>query len=117
MKRIFLYSFAVALLAFFISCSKSGSDDSTPANACDGVAKTFSGNVNPIVQTFCNQAGCHNTGSVNGPGPLTNYTQVFSARSAIRAAVQSGIMPKNATLSTTQKNTIICWIDSGAPND
>jgi hypothetical protein len=31
--------------------------------------------------------------------------------------VLSGLMPQNATLTTAQKNTIICWIDSGAPNN
>ena len=73
--------------------------------------------VSPIIQTFCNQAGCHNAGSVHGPGPLTNYTQVFNARVAIKVAVANGTMPKTGTLTTAQKNSIICWVDSGAPNN
>ncbi|MEO5564017.1 MAG: hypothetical protein ABIR18_11295, partial [Chitinophagaceae bacterium] len=73
--------------------------------------------VNPLIQTFCNQSNCHNTNSSNGPGALTNYAEVFSARSQIKAQVAAGLMPQNTTLTTAQKNTIICWIDSGAPNN
>jgi len=103
---------------FIVSCSKSGSDpDTPPATSCTGAAKTFSLDVNPIIQTYCNQASCHASGSTNGPGPLTNYSQVYSARAVIRNAVATGLMPKNTTLSTAQKNAVVCWIDSGAPNN
>jgi hypothetical protein len=74
--------------------------------------------VNAIIQTSCaTGSGCHGSGSLNGPGPLLSYLQVFNARSAIRSAVSSGRMPPNGALSATQKNSIICWIDSGAPNN
>jgi hypothetical protein len=26
-------------------------------------------------------------------------------------------MPQGSTLTTAQKNSILCWIDSGAPNN
>lgn len=98
-----------------ISCSKGGTDN--PGPDCSGPAKTFSGDVNPIVQTYCNQAGCHQPGSTNGPGSLTNYNEVFGARSIIRVQIEAGLMPQNATLSAAQRNAILCWIDSGAPNN
>lgn len=106
-------------VALTISCSKSGSaiDDGGTAIDCDGVSKNFVAEVNPIIQTFCNQTACHDAGSTNGPGPLTNYTQIFNARIQIREAVRSGTMPQNTTLSTAQRNTIICWIDGGAVNN
>jgi len=107
-------------LAFIPSCSKGGDDNDGGGSSnidCSAVAKAFSADVNPLIQTFCNQAGCHATGSTNGPGPLTNYAQVSAAKDLIRGAVSAGRMPQNTTLSTTQKNTIICWIDSGAPNN
>lgn len=113
MKKAYL--FILASLFSILSCSKN-----TPAKdstTCDNVTKSFAANVNPIIQSFCNQPSCHASGSVNGPGPLTNYTQVFNARSAIRSAIQSGLMPQNATLTAAQKNAIICWIDNGAPNN
>ncbi|MGZ8553330.1 MAG: hypothetical protein ACXWV8_07990 [Chitinophagaceae bacterium] len=106
----------IRILSFLLlSCSKSKPEKDSPA--CNEIAKTFTTNVNPIIQTYCNQPSCHTSGSVNGPGPLTNYTQVFNARSVIRNAIQSGLMPQNATLTTAQRNTIICWIDNGAPDN
>lgn len=108
------YPFLLLSLLVVLSCSKN-----TPVKdtvTCD-TTKSFATDVNPIIQTYCNQPSCHASGSVNGPGPLTNYTQVFNARSAIRNAIQSGLMPQNATLSSAQKNAIICWIDNGATNN
>ncbi|MBL7745444.1 MAG: hypothetical protein JNN00_18385 [Chitinophagaceae bacterium] len=117
MRRFpFLVIALVTTLSFILSCSKGGPVNNTPV--CDNVTnKNFTADVNPIIQTFCNKAGCHNPGSVNGPGSLINYTEVFNARSAIRPAIVSGLMPQDATLTTAQRNTIICWIDSGAPNN
>lgn len=114
MKKTAATALAWTFIVVIVSCSKS---DDPPASACDAVPKSFSADVNPLIQTFCNQAGCHATGSTNGPGPLTNYSQVFTHRVAIRGAVQSGLMPQNTTLTAAQKNIIICWIDSGAPNN
>jgi len=108
------------------SCSKKGGTDNTggtiggggsTTTACTSVPKAFAADVNPIIQGFCNVVGCHNSGSPNGPGALTNYTQIFNARSNIRAAVSSGLMPQGTSLSTAQKNSIICWIDAGAQNN
>lgn len=109
-----------------MSCSKRGSTTggslmngnnggggSTTVN-CTSVPKSFSADVNPIIQSFCNISGCHNTGSTNGPGPLTNHAQVAAAASQIRTAIITGAMPQNGTLSTAQKNSIVCWIDNGA---
>jgi hypothetical protein len=113
-KAVFVLFVISCMLLAFISCGKS----KEPGNiSCDGVAKNFAADVNPLIQTFCNQPNCHASNSTNGPGPLTNYAEVFSARLQIRAQVQAGLMPQNTTLTTAQKNTIICWIDSGAPNN
>lgn len=109
----------ICLLMIFIACSKSGDDNNpTPTTPdCSGAPKTFSGDVSPVIASSCAISGCHAAGSTNGPGALTNYTQVFNARSAIRTAVANGTMPKSGTISTTQKNAILCWIDNGAANN
>lgn len=109
---------AILTLSVFISvsCSKDN-DDGGSSLDCSTVAKTFTADVNPTIQTTCNVSGCHATGSTNGPGPLTNYSQVFNARNTIRSAVASGRMPQGSSLSASQKNSILCWIDSGAPNN
>jgi hypothetical protein len=117
MKRTYATAMAVmAMCIYLLACSKDGDENNTVD--CNNVSnKSFAADVNPIIQSSCNVTGCHATGSTNGPGPLTNYTQVFNARTAIRTAVSSGTMPKASSLPTSQKNSIICWIDSGAPNN
>ena len=112
---------SVFILSVFISCTKDGGSGGGGSGGnldCNTVSnKAFGADVNPIIQNSCNLSGCHASGSFNGPGAITNYNQVFNNRTAIRAAVASGNMPKNATLSTAQKNAILCWIDGGAPNN
>ena len=113
--RMLKFSFpVVALLIFINACSKKA--EFTPD--CSGPAKSFTTDVSPVFQTSCAiNSGCHATGSGNGPGPLVNYSQIFNARGGIRPEVASGHMPLNATLTATEKNAILCWIDNGAPNN
>ncbi len=113
MKRFILVVLTVSI--FIAACSKSATNSGV--GTCTDILRSFSADVNPIIQTYCNQPSCHASGSVNGPGPLTNYTQVYNARSVIREAIRSGFMPQEGTLSTVQRNNIICWIDNGAPNN
>ena len=106
------------------SCSKSGTSTGGSGGGggstvnCSGVAASFSANVNPIIQASCaTNAGCHGSGSTNGPGPLLTYTQISGASVTIKSAVSSGTMPKTGTLTTAEKNTIICWINAGSLNN
>ncbi len=121
--RILLF---LSLFSFVLmSCSKSGSgikDNNNGGNPsyvpnCSSAATSFTTNVLPIFQTVCAQGGCHNSGSVNGPGGLTNYTQISASKVFIRSVILSGAMPQNTTLTIAQKNSIICWIDAGTPNN
>ena len=113
--RMLKFSFpVVALLIFINSCSKKPEFTAD----CSGPAKSFVTDVSPVFQTSCAiNSGCHATGSGNGPGPLLSYSQIFNARADIRSAVASGHMPLNATLTATQINAILCWVDNGAPNN
>ena len=123
-------SILVILAAFLLiaSCSKGGGDDPGGGGNgggggggsvnCTGVASAFAANVNPIIQSTCaTDATCHGAGSANGPGPLQTYNQIFAARVNIKTAVANGTMPKTGTLTTLQKNSIICWVDAGGPNN
>lgn len=81
---------------------------------CSGTGVTFA-EANSVIQTSCaTNSGCHGSGSNNGPGELLTYSQIYSARTSIRSAVANGSMPRNSTLSSDEKNTIICWIENGA---
>jgi len=113
--RLLKFSLPVFTLLFIIhACSKK--PEFTPD--CSGPAKSFANDVSPVFQTSCAiNSGCHAAGSGNGPGPLLNYSQIFNARGGIRPEVASGHMPLNATLTASQKNAILCWIDNGAPNN
>jgi hypothetical protein len=113
LRRIFIIASVFAVL---YACSKS-TDTATTVD-CSGTAKSFSADVNPIIQATCtSNSGCHGSGSNNGPGELLTYSEIFNARLSIRSAVASGSMPKTGSLTTAQKNAIICWIDNGASNN
>ena len=115
-----MVSMLVIVVFLLVACTKRHEDTLgtvSPGNG-SGPATSFAVDVDPIVQSSCAaSSGCHGSGSSAGPGPLLTYTQVFNARSSIRSAVSSGRMPPNGGLSVTQKNSIIFWIDSGAPNN
>jgi hypothetical protein len=120
-------SFSMLLAVCFIySCKKSGGDSTGGGNNgggttytpnCTSAAMQFTANVLPIIQASCTASGCHNAGSGNGPGELSTHAQISAAKTQIRAAVLSGSMPKTGTLTSAQKNSIICWIDAGAANN
>ena len=118
MKKQFLIGVLISGAIF--SCTKNSvsSDNNNNNNniTCTGT-KSFATDVKPIIQSVCAASGCHDASSINGPGPLTTYQQVFNARTDIRSAVASGIMPKNGALSASQKSAIICWIDNGATDN
>jgi uncharacterized membrane protein len=99
------------------ACSKDKGGGSIPVDCSTVTNKAFIADVSPIIQSSCAVSGCHAAGSFNGPGALTGYSEIFNARSNIRSAVASGRMPQSGSLSTAQRNSIICWIDSGAPNN
>ena len=115
---------AISMLAFMASCSKSSDETNSTGGGggggsttldCSGPAKSFVTDVRPVMLASC--GSCHGAGSGNGPGALTTYTEIFNSRNIIRAAVISGNMPLNGTLTAAQKNAIVCWIDNGAPNN
>jgi hypothetical protein len=115
-----LVSMLAVVVCLLVACTKRHEDTlgTGSSDNCSGSAKSFGVDVNPIIQSSCSgSAFCHGSGSVAGPGPLLTYAQVFNARTSIRSAVSSGRMPPNGALSAIQKNSIICWIDSGAANN
>ena len=117
-KFKFLKTVFIGALVFVILYACSKSTDTVTTVDCSGTAKSFSTDVNPIIQATCtSNSGCHGSDSNNGPGELLTYSQIFNSRSSIRSAVVSGSMPKTGSLTTAQKNAIICWIDNGASNN
>lgn len=117
-KLIILFSIPIMVLSCSKSSDNSGSGGGSSTNNCSGVANKFAADVNPIIQTKCaTNAGCHGSGSTSGPGPLLTYTQISNAKTAIKTAVNNGTMPQTGSLTTAQKNSIICWVDAGGLNN
>jgi uncharacterized membrane protein len=121
MKTIAI-SFLIAIIFIVVACTKDnnggggrGNNNFTPN--CTGVTVSFSSQVLPIVQSSCAKSGCHATGSTNGPGQLTNYNEVNSAKAFIRAAIISRAMPKDGSITDNERNLLVCWIDAGAQNN
>jgi hypothetical protein len=107
-----LFVFALLLLLSTNSCSSNDSFEPT----CSGVTISFAAEVKPITDSKCaTNSGCHASGSSHGA--LTTYTQIFNSKAKISSVIKSGSMPRNGSLTTDQKNTILCWIESGALNN
>lgn len=84
---------------------------------CTGTTPTFTTNVLPIIQANCATSNCHNSGSSKGPGALTTHAQISAAKSRISSSIRNGSMPKQGSLTTNEKNQILCWIEAGALNN
>ncbi|HEV8282871.1 MAG TPA: hypothetical protein VGQ09_01100 [Chitinophagaceae bacterium] len=111
-------SLIIISFIFFVACKKSSETTQTTQPPLDcSTPKSFSAHVLPITSANCAISGCHGSGSNNGPGQLITYQQIFNSRAIIRSAVASGLMPQGSRLSEAEVNTILCWIDNGAPNN
>jgi hypothetical protein len=115
MNRSALSVFVIALLLTVMSCS---SDDDNATVTCGTQTISFATKVSPIIQANCaTSSGCHSSGSSNGPGPLLTYAQISGAKTSIKSAVSNGSMPRGGSLSSDDKNSILCWIENGAANN
>jgi hypothetical protein len=112
MKKILIPILATILL---VACKKT---DTAFVADCSSGTKSFVTDVKPLVLTACSGgSNCHGSGSHKGPGELLNYAQISMDKSEIRSDVVAGRMPQGMTLTTAEKNTIVCWIDNGALNN
>jgi len=117
MKKNLLFLF-IGTLCFLPACTKQKGTNTAPESMdCNGIDSRFAAKVFPIIQGNCAIAGCHASGSNNGPGALTNFSQINSASARIKTAVSSGQMPKGGSLTGQDKNTILCWVSSGSANN
>ncbi|MBM3287056.1 MAG: hypothetical protein FJY88_06860 [Candidatus Eisenbacteria bacterium] len=75
---------------------------------------TYTADIQPILQSGCS---CHYPGGqMYGGAPLDTYQRAFNLRSRVKA--RAGVertMPPAGPLPQTQQNTIIAWVDAGAP--
>lgn len=86
-------------------------------------AVTFHKEVEPILQNRCQ--GCHRPGE-SAPMPLLTYQEVRPWAKAIRSTVLAGKMPpwqadphvgkfsNDLSLASSEKETLVAWVDGGA---
>ena len=101
----------LGLAALFASCS---TDNFEPT--CTGTTISFASEVKPIIDSKCStNSGCHASGSRHGV--YTSYSAITADQSDISRVIKNGSMPEQGSLSTNEKNTILCWIEGGAVNN
>lgn len=89
------------------ACKKKNQESTSYTPSCSGSTPSFSTSVSPIFQSYC--VSCHSN--------YSTYSQISSSASSIRSVIVGGSMPKGTSLSESQKNSIVCWIDAGKPNN
>lgn len=116
----------IAATVTIISCSKSSPGNNNGGGggsqgrtfSCAGITPKFGADVQPIITSLCaTNSSCHASGSTNSGGAFTSYSEINAKSSNIKAAILGGSMPKTGAISQAQINAIICWIDSGSPNN
>ncbi|MDG1253186.1 MAG: hypothetical protein P8N56_05850, partial [Schleiferiaceae bacterium] len=98
-----------------------GAQNNSCESGCDTTAYTFSGTIQPMMQTFC--VGCHNASSAPAYVVLDQYAGVVAAttNNRLMGAVkhQSGYVampPSGNGLTDCQIQQLEKWIAAGAPN-
>ena len=68
----------------------------------------------PIIQANCAVIGCHN--GTQSPD-FRSIANIRSNAQKIKAETQSGRMPKEGSITASEKARIACWVDEGAKNN
>ena len=98
---------------FFVSCLTNVEEDviddgEVIVDSCSEI--TFSQNIKPIIDAAC--IDCHAIGG-NFPN-LTSYSAISSNANSVKAEVVSRRMPKGISLTQSEIDAIVCWVESGA---
>jgi len=100
-----------ALIVFSFGCAKTAEVEIT----CGSTTPSFSADVFPIMQQKC--ISCHNDANARGNVSLSNHTAIYTNKSATRAIFASSATHEGVSITTAQRNTVCCWVDSNAPNN
>ena len=118
MKKTVVVVFTLAVLFGLGGCYYDKEEVLYPGTSECQLNARFGANVFPIIQSKCaTSPDCHASGSTNSAGPLTSYPLIHNLAAVIHGQVQSGLMPKTGSLTPTERQTILCWIDAGAQDN
>ena len=119
MKKLIGLS-AFALVISFASCDKENVN--TVTYDCTSQTPTYANNVKAIMDSKCAFSGCHNAGTAASGINLSDYANVSSEANndrflgSIEHLTGYSNMPRNGSqLSTAERQTIYCWIQTGKP--
>ena len=100
-------------------CYYDNEEELYPGTFCDTANVTWSGTIEPIIQTRCAIPGCHVPGGT-GTGDLLTYADVkeIADNGLLRLTVlvdQS--MPQTGPLGDCEQQQINIWLNDGAPEN
>ena len=113
---------AIAITSVLLSCVNHDLGSSEPIGPCDAVGTvSFDDDIKPILEVSCIVPGCHN-GSL-GPdlfwGDVTKF-KAHAAEASRRVQLPDtdpDQMPKEGTITSEEKQLIVCWVAQGANID
>ena len=130
MKRIasiaLLSCVLLAVTLFSESCYYDNAKDLYPIDTVyvndsllDSTASYNYADVQPILSTNCATSGCHAAGNGAGRQPLSTFNEVKTCIESftLKTRVENGSMPPGGSLSATDKNKLIDWINQGYPEN
>lgn len=121
MHRRLLPLFLAAIgLASLPGCYYDNEEELYPNTYCDTSAVTWSGTIEPLIQSSCAIPGCHVPGA-QSPA-LTSYTAVKAVADdgKLHGVVVAGspfFMPPSGKLRACDQIRVQAWVAAGAPQD
>lgn len=114
--------FSAASIAAIQKWINQGAKNNQCASACDTAVYTFSGAVQPVINTYCK--GCHNPASMGGGIDLSTYAAIRTVAlngdliGSIKHSPGFVAMPQGGNkLSECQIRQIEKWIQAGSANN
>lgn len=94
-----------------VACTKEG----TVAVTCGSTVPSYSSEVSAVMRQCC--TSCHGSGNARGGVALHSYGTLKQNSSGVRKIFTSSLSHEGVSLTTEQRNTVVCWIDNGMPNN
>jgi len=112
-KTMKTYFLLILIITLLISCENNVIEKEIieESDNCDS-GISFSQEVKPIIDNNCVQ--CHNG---NRFPDLRTYQSISDNSSTIKEEVESRRMPIGNSLSQTEIDAIVCWINNGSVNN
>lgn len=108
----------MATLLLLPGCYYDNEEELYPNSFCDTTNITWSGAIQPLVQSSCAIPGCHVPGAQSPD--LSTYTGVQANAAAVKGVVADGspfYMPPSGKLPACDQQKVRTWVDAGAIQD